>query len=101
MVPIEYDEQGNVLDGHRIELCEELGITAWPRLIRHGLSEQQKRQHARRLNLARRHLNAEQRRALIAEELREQPVLATAPSRRFQYRRKNQSVTVRDQMRQW
>ena len=32
MVPVEYDDQGNVLDGHhRIRACMELGITAWPR----------------------------------------------------------------------
>ena len=28
MVPIEFDEQGNPLDGHhRLRICEELGIT--------------------------------------------------------------------------
>lgn len=74
MVPVEYDEQGNILDGHhRVEICGELGLSNWPRLIRYGLSEHEKRRHARRLNLARRHLDASQRRVLIAEELREQP----------------------------
>lgn len=74
MVPVEYDDRNNVLDGHhRIEICGELGITNWPRLVRHGLTEVEKRRHARRLNLDRRHLNAEQRRDQIATELREQP----------------------------
>ncbi|QPF81639.1 ParB N-terminal domain-containing protein [Bradyrhizobium genosp. L] len=73
-VPVEYDEMGNILDGHhRVQACFDLGITHWPRLVRHGLSEEEKRRHARRLNLDRRHLNAEQKRELIAAELREQP----------------------------
>src|SRR5215831_18126220 len=73
-VPVEYDDEGNVLDGHhRIQICGELGITEWPRLIRHGLSEEEKRQHARRLNLHRRHLDQVQRRELIEAELREAP----------------------------
>jgi ParB-like chromosome segregation protein Spo0J len=73
-VPVEYDEQGNVLDGHhRIQICGELGMTNWPRLIRHGLSEEEKRRHARRLNLHRRHLDQAQRRELIEAELLETP----------------------------
>lgn len=63
MVPIEYDELGNVLDGHhRIRICQELGITDWPRFIRKGLTEDEKKSHAIALNLARRHLSNEQRR---------------------------------------
>ncbi len=74
MVPVEYDEQGNILDGHhRIELCQELGITHWPRLVRYGLSEHEKRRHARRLNLDRRHLTTEAKRFLIEQELKEAP----------------------------
>jgi ParB-like chromosome segregation protein Spo0J len=73
-VPVEYDEHGNVLDGHhRIQICVELGIAQWPRLVRHGLSEVEKRSHARRLNLHRRHLDQAQRRALITDELRDAP----------------------------
>ena len=45
----------------------------WPRFVRKGLSEQEKRQHARQLNLARRHLNREQKRGLISEQLKETP----------------------------
>ncbi|GEC15175.1 MT-A70 family methyltransferase [Nitrobacter winogradskyi] len=74
LVPVEYDETGEILDGHhRVQICGELGISQWPRLIRHGLTETEKRQHARRLNLDRRHLDREQRRQLIAEDLRERP----------------------------
>lgn len=74
LVPVEYDEDGNILDGHhRVEACEQLGLSDWPRFVRKGLSEAEKRQHARQLNLARRHLNREQKRGLISEQLRETP----------------------------
>lgn len=64
-VPIEKDEHGNVLDGHhRLRACEELGITDYPSLIRVGLSEDEKFEHALALNLERRHLSREQRREL-------------------------------------
>jgi N6-adenosine-specific RNA methylase IME4 len=73
-VPVEYDEEGNILDGHhRVQICGELGITTWPKLIRKGLTDTEKRTHARQLNLARRHLDQAARRKLIEEELRESP----------------------------
>ena len=74
MVPIEFDEQGNTLDGHhRLKICEELGITDYPKVIRAGMTEEEKRTHARKLNMARRQLSQEQRRNLILEQLRETP----------------------------
>lgn len=74
MVPIEYDEQGNVLDGHhRLQICKELGIAEYPKVIRAGMTEEEKRTHARKLNMARRQLNREQRRELIKEQLLETP----------------------------
>ena len=74
MVPIEFDEQGNPLDGHhRLKICEELGITDYPKVIRAGMTEEEKRTHARKLNMARRQLSQEQRRDLIREQLRETP----------------------------
>ena len=73
LVPIEYDEDDNILDGHhRVRACTELGIE-WPRFVRKGLSEDEKRTHARQLNIARRHLNRDQKRELIAEQLKEAP----------------------------
>jgi len=61
LVPVEYDELGNILDGHhRVTICAELGITNWPRLVRVGMSEEEKRNHVRALNLLRRHLSKEQ-----------------------------------------
>jgi ParB-like chromosome segregation protein Spo0J len=74
LVPVEYDEDGNILDGHhRVKACEQLGITEWPRFIRKGLTEDEKRAHARQLNLARRHLNRDQKRELIKAQLVETP----------------------------
>ena len=74
LVPVEYDEAGNVLDGHhRLQACQELGITEFPSLVRLGLSEGEKRAHVRALNLNRRHLTQAQRRELIAAELIDAP----------------------------
>ncbi|MBU2701758.1 hypothetical protein Ga0466249_002877 [Sporomusaceae bacterium BoRhaA] len=73
-VAIEYDEKGNVLDGHhRLKICNELGITDWPKVVRVGMTETQKREHARKLNMARRQLNREQRQELIRQQLRDTP----------------------------
>src|SRR2546423_15530448 len=70
-VPIEYDEQGQVLDGHhRLQVCQELGIRDYPSITRVGLSHEEKIEHAIKLNLARRHLNREQR-AELAVKLRD------------------------------
>jgi ParB-like chromosome segregation protein Spo0J len=73
-VPVVVDEDGNVLDGHnRVRTCNELGITDYPRIVRSGLSEQEKRDLARSLNLQRRHLSGEQKRQVVADQLRETP----------------------------
>jgi ParB family chromosome partitioning protein len=62
MVPVEYDEAGNILDGHhRVAACEELGIVDFPSIVRYGLTEAEKRLHVRKLNMARRHLTKAQR----------------------------------------
>lgn len=66
LVPLEYDEHGNVLDGHhRLRAWQELraeGIRVpdYDRLVRKGLSESEKCNHVRALNLLRRHLTKEQ-----------------------------------------
>jgi ParB-like chromosome segregation protein Spo0J len=74
LVPVDYDEHGNILDGHhRVEACRQLGITEWPRKVREGLTEIEKRSHTRSLNLARRHLTAKQKRELIAAQLVDTP----------------------------
>jgi hypothetical protein len=74
LVPVIFDERGNVIDGHhRLRICQELGITEYPIITRENLSEQEKRSEARLLNIHRRHLSQQQRRDLIAQELQENP----------------------------
>lgn len=69
-VPVEYDDQGNLLDGHhRVRACVDLGIKDWPRVIRVGMSEDAKREHVMALNLDRRHLTPDQR-AEVVQRLR-------------------------------
>lgn len=76
-VPVELDENGNILDGHhRVKICQELGITDYCTVTRYGLSEKEKLLHVRKLNIARRHLNQEQKRGLIAEQLKETPEMS-------------------------
>lgn len=77
MVPIEYDEHGNVLDGHhRLQICAELGIKDFPKVIRAGMTEDEKRTHARKLNMARRQLTTTQRRQIIQDQLQETPEMS-------------------------
>lgn len=74
LVPIEVDEQGNVLDGHhRLKAAKELGLPdeAIPKKLRSGLSEEEKLEFVLRVNLVRRHLTREQKHAL-AVQLRQQ-----------------------------
>lgn len=74
MVPIEFDEHGNVLDGHhRLKICEELGIKEYPKVIRAGMTEAEKRLHARKLNMARRQLTREQMGKLVDQQIIETP----------------------------
>ena len=78
LVPVEYDEDGNILDGHhRVAICESLGLVDWPRFVRKGLSEEQKRAHARALNLSRRHLTTGQKREIIEAQLKETPTISS------------------------
>jgi ParB-like chromosome segregation protein Spo0J len=69
-VPIETDEDGNILDGeHRHKACRELGILNPPCIVRPGFTEDQKLEHVLALNLRRRHVSKQELRN-IAEELR-------------------------------
>lgn len=78
LVPVEYDEAGNILDGHhRVQICESLGLVDWPRFVRKGLSEDEKRAHARALNLSRRHLTSAQKREIIEAQLKETPSISS------------------------
>jgi hypothetical protein len=71
--PVEVDEEGNILDGHhRFSIAEQLGIHC-PTIVRKGMTEEQKRNYARSMNVARRHLNSAQKRAIIADVLSDSP----------------------------
>jgi len=77
MIPIKFDEDGNVLDGHhRLKICAELGIEDYPKIVRSGMSETEKWTHARKLNMARRHLTREQRREMIRAQIKDTPGLS-------------------------
>lgn len=68
-VPILVDERGVVIDGHhRQKIAQDLGIEC-PREVRHLLPEEEKRKLSIRLNIDRRQLSREQRRAIIASSL--------------------------------
>jgi len=74
LVPVEYDEDGNILDGfHRVRACCELGIEDWLSIKRLGLTEVEKRTHARRVNMNRRHLTQKQKREQIKAQLLDTP----------------------------
>ena len=74
--PIHVDEEGVVIDGHhRSKIANELGIPC-PVITHDDLDEAGKRSLAFTLNLKRRHLSREQRRALIAESLKSDPQLS-------------------------
>jgi SAM-dependent methyltransferase len=57
LVPVEKDEDGNIIDGHHRDIiARELGVPC-PEVVRHFGSEREKREHAILMNLARRHLD--------------------------------------------
>jgi len=73
LVPILVDEDKRIIDGnYRKAIADELGYEC-PEIVQEGLSEEEKRTMARALNLARRHLNQEQKRQLVADQLHETP----------------------------
>ncbi len=57
-VAVEYDEDGNILDGfNRVRACAELRLKDYPKVVRIGLGEKQKIEHALKLNMLRRHMD--------------------------------------------
>src|SRR4051794_30523703 len=76
LVPILVDGDGParcIIDGnYRKRIADELGYDC-PEVVKGGLTAEEKRTLARCLNLARRELNQQQRRQLIADQLHETP----------------------------
>ncbi|MDA9856582.1 DNA modification methylase [Rubripirellula sp.] len=72
-VPIIVDENKQIIDGwHRKTIADELDYDC-PEIVEEGLTDEDKRTLARALNLARRQLNREQKRTVIADQLTETP----------------------------
>lgn len=73
LVPVEQDEAGEILDGHHRmqawrELCAEgFNLPDVPVIVRSGMAEEEKRNHARRLNALRRQLSDEERRQIMRD----------------------------------
>lgn len=76
LVPILVDSDGSlrrIIDGnYRKQIAAELGYEC-PEIVHGGLDHKEKRTLARALNLARRQLDRDQKRQLIADQLREAP----------------------------
>ena len=73
-VPIVFDEYGNIIDGHhRLAICKKHGITDYPKIVKTGLSEDEKRDYAQSLNMARRSLTRQQRQDQIRNRLKRNP----------------------------
>lgn len=75
-VPIVVDENGTVIDGHhRQKITNHHGLPC-PSVTKSGYTEAEKRTLALSLNIDRRHLNREQKRALIVESIKADPQLS-------------------------
>jgi site-specific DNA-methyltransferase (adenine-specific) len=73
-VAVEITEKGEILDGHqRVKACQELKIRNYQRRIIIGLDNRDKYHHAIKANSLRRQLTRQQRRDVIAAELRRNP----------------------------
>jgi hypothetical protein len=98
-VAIEMTPEGEILDGHqRLRVCQELGIRNYPRRIVGGLDDQGKRHHAIKANCLRRHLTRQQRRELIAGELRGNPRQSNRLLAELVGVDKNTVQSIRDQL---
>ena len=74
-VPITVDENSIVIDGHhRRKIASEIGIDC-PQVVKAGLTDTEKRTLALSLNIDRRHLNREQKRALVERSIKADPQL--------------------------
>ena len=72
-IPVVVDQSGDIIDGKsRRRACDELGIEC-PSIVRHVESETERLQLRLKLNCNRRHLNREQKRAMIAAYLKADP----------------------------
>lgn len=97
-VPVLVDENGSIIDGHhRREIATRLGIEC-PEDVRAGLSDAAKRTLALSLNIDRRHLNREQKRALVEASLKADPELSDREHARRTSSSPTTVGTVRDEL---
>ena len=76
-VPVVYDQHGRLIDGHhRVAIAAELGIDVVPQVVRPVGNAQEARSVAYALNLHRRHLDRETKRALLAASIKADPDLS-------------------------
>ena len=62
MVPLETDEENNIIDGHhRLEIYNELGLAAYPTIARKFNSEIEKLAYVYKINEGRRQLSSGQK----------------------------------------
>lgn len=67
LIPLEFDQDGVLLDGHhRLDICNELGIQNFPRVVRYFASDEERVLHILGLNLNRRHLSRNARASVVA-----------------------------------
>lgn len=77
LIPIEFDQEGNILDGHHrhkafTELIEEgADLPLYDKIVRRFATEEEKVAYVVSLNVKRRHLTSEQRQELVVRLRRE------------------------------
>jgi ParB-like chromosome segregation protein Spo0J len=76
LVPIIVDEHDVVIDGHHRQKIAKHHNLPCPREVKAGFTDAEKRTMALSLNIDRRHLTREQRRALVAESVKADPQLS-------------------------
>lgn len=97
-VPVDIDENGQVLDGHhRSLIAAELGIDC-PRRLVSGLSEAEKVAHAIAVNAHRRHLTQQQKRDLLAASIKAEPEASDREHARLVGTSKNTAASVRTEL---
>jgi hypothetical protein len=76
LVPILVDDLGVVIDGHHRQKIAKHHELPCPHEVKSGFTDSEKRTLSLSLNLDRRHLTREQRRALVAESIKADPDLS-------------------------
>jgi ParB-like chromosome segregation protein Spo0J len=98
MVPIVLDENGVVIDGHHRQQIAQHHNLPCPSETKAGFSDTEKRGLALSLNLHRRHLTREQKRALVAESIKADPQLSDREHGRRTGVHKDTAGAVRQQL---